>query len=224
MAGDTDNILKRLQAKFPATQIDSVSATPLAGIYEIRMGGNVAYTDATTDVWMFGHLYDMRTSRDITADRLVGIELPPANKTSASSQAPAQWPIEGAIVRVKGDGRKKLYLVSDTDCVYCRKLEGQLALLDNITIYTFPVALMGDSAKANAAWCASDRAAAWELVMSGARITASAPCITPIRDNTAKAVAAGVRGTPTLIREDGERLSGYADARRIDAWLTHNAR
>lgn len=227
LSGDADDLLARLRTKYPSTRFDGVAPSPFQGIFEIRLGNNVAYTDAAGDVWLFGHLYDMPASRDLTAERLRGDggqPLPTKALATARSGIPPSWPIAGAVVRVKGAGARKLYLVSDTECPFCRSLEEELAVLDNVTIYTFPVAFLSDGEKVRSAWCAEDRVAGWQALMRGeGKQAVASPCQTPVRSNTELALAAGVRGTPMMFRADGDRLSGFADAKRIDAWLDHSA-
>lgn len=224
VAGETD-VLAQLRAKYPSTHFDSATETPLPGIYELRMGDNIAYTNQHGDLWLFGHLYDMTANRDLTAERLNG-----NNKTAQSvGTAPAMDTQDAtgtnndsadAIVRVKGTGGRTLVVYSDTDCPYCRKLESELAQLDDVTIVTYPVAFVSDGSRAEDVWCSSDRATAWDDVMRGKNIRrAAGACATPIERNTQRALKLGVRATPTLIRSDGERLAGMTSATRIEAWL-----
>ena len=59
----------RLKSLYPATQFGAVSPTPWEGVFEVAMGSNLAYVDASGHFFLFGHLYDMRAQRDLTAER-----------------------------------------------------------------------------------------------------------------------------------------------------------
>jgi thiol:disulfide interchange protein DsbC len=91
------------------------------------MGRNLAYVGSDARYFLFGHLYDMREQRDLTADRL----------EAARRIDFASLPLADAITTVRGDGSRVLAVFSDPDCPYCRKLEQELAKLDNVTVHTF---------------------------------------------------------------------------------------
>ena len=59
----------RLKEKYPATRIERVDNSEIAALYEVVMGQNVAYTDASGRYFVFGHLFDMQTQRDLTAEQ-----------------------------------------------------------------------------------------------------------------------------------------------------------
>jgi hypothetical protein len=123
------------------------------------MGRNLAYVGSDARYFLFGHLYDMREQRDLTADRL----------EAARRIDFASLPLADAITTVRGDGSRVLAVFSDPDCPYCRKLEQELAKLDNVTVHTFlyPLGELHPEARqrAIAVWCAPDRAAAWKALM-----------------------------------------------------------
>lgn len=220
-ADDAGHVLQRLKTAYPATQFDSVVKTDLAGIYEIRMGDNIAYTDAAGKLWLFGHLYDMPQSRDLTAERLkakAGREIPGA--LGAEAKPLSALRPEDAIVRVKGSGTRQLILFSDVDCPYCAKLERELDALDDVTIYTYPVAFVSDGYRAESVWCSVNKSENWDRAMRGEEVLRGpSACQAPLTRNTKVAIDLGVRGTPTMMRQDGTRLAGYSSAARIDAWL-----
>jgi len=220
-AAGEQTLLQNLHARFPATRVDSVRATPLPGLYEIRMGSNIAYSNEEGKLWVVGRLYDPARNRDLTVETTSEVSARESRVGATATPAkPETWPREDAIVRTVGNGSRALIVVTDADCGYCRRLESELSRLDNVTIYLYPVALLGSGAMAEAAWCAPDRAAAWTKVMSGREVIApNGGCANPVRRNTDRAIEAGVRGTPTLIRADGARLAGYNTSQSIATWL-----
>src|SRR6266404_9837864 len=64
-------MLQKLKELYPATRFTSVTGTPIDGVYEVVMGQNVAYVGGDGRHFLFGHLFDMRTQKDLTADKLV---------------------------------------------------------------------------------------------------------------------------------------------------------
>ena len=174
---------------------------------------SVAYTDDSGRYFIFGHLFDMKEQVDLTAQRRVD---------SRKVEFPSQF-LANAIKTVKGDGSRVVAVFSDPDCPYCKKLEGELARLDNVTIDTFlyPLEQIHPEAKTKsiAVWCAADRQQAWSQMV----LTGSAPklvaCNNPVNDNLVLGSRLGVTGTPTLIALDGRLLPGAVPAEKLDQWL-----
>jgi thiol:disulfide interchange protein DsbC len=210
-----DALLKTLKNKYPATQVVSVNPSPIAGLYEVVMGKNIAYTDDVARFVVFGHVYDMQTQQDMTADRL-------AQLTRIDW---AHLPLANAIKTVKGNGKRQLAVFSDPDCPYCKSLETSLEKLDNVTIYTFlfPLASLHpqSEAKAIAIWCSKNPSSAWHqwMVKAEEPKASVAGCISPIKDNVALGQKLGILGTPTLIAPDGSTKPGAVPIEQIEAWL-----
>jgi thiol:disulfide interchange protein DsbC len=210
---DVTSVQARLKELYPATQITSVRAAEVPGLYEVTMRSNVAYTDASGRYFVFGRLFDMQEQVDLTAERLAE-----ANKVDFGA-----LPLDAAIKRVHGDGTRKLALFSDPDCPYCKRLEETLAKLDNVTIYTFPYPLAQlhpDAArKAANIWCAPDRAKAWDEFMMTGKEAAARDCKHPLDRIAALGQALGVNGTPTMFTADGRRVSGAVPLDQIERAL-----
>lgn len=206
-------VAERLRSKYPRTTIKEVRKAKVQGLYEVVMGDNIAYTDAAGRYFVFGHLYDMQEQVDLTAQRKLD-----AKKT----EFPAQF-LQNAIKSVKGDGSRVVAIFSDPDCNYCRKLESELARLDNVTIYTFlyPLEALHPQAKtkAVAVWCSKDRQAAWTRTILTGEMPKLAACSNPVNDNLVLGSRLGVVGTPTLIALDGRLLPGAVPAEELDKWL-----
>lgn len=204
----------RLREQYPATRITSVRETPVRGIYEVVMGRNVTYTDEAARYMLFGHLYDMKEQKDLTAalvDELNRVDV-------------AALPLADAISTVRGKGERKLWVFSDPDCPYCKRLEAELAKLDNVSIYTFLYPLDGlhpdARRKAQAIWCAKDRAKAWETFMASGKIPEGSRCENPVDRILRLGASLGINGTPTLVFEDGSMSPGLLQALEIERRLS----
>lgn len=209
----TAQLAERLQARYPATRFGEIAPTPWPGMFEVVLGQQLAYVDASGQYFLFGHLVDMSAQRDLTAerkDRLARIDV-------------SQLPLADALTEVRGNGSRTLVIFSDPDCPYCRKLEADIAPLTDVTIHTFllPLASLHPQArsKAIATWCATDRIGTWRALMQGKDPFPVAECPHPIDRNVALADRLGITGTPTLIAHDGRILVGAASREAIDAWL-----
>jgi thiol:disulfide interchange protein DsbC len=208
---------ERLQALYPATRFGAVHATPWPGVFEVVMGRNLAYVDATGQYFLFGHLYDMKAQRDLTAERQDGL----------ARIDFAGLPLNDALKEVRGTGARVLAIFSDPDCPYCRRLEEAMKPLTDVTLYTFlmPISSLHPNARGSgiAVWCASDRVAAWHALMerdeARSPSSTSPDCPHPIDRNIALGERLGITGTPTLIAADGRVLAGAASLEQIEAWL-----
>lgn len=212
-AQDATQIAEKLKSMYPKTSFKEVKQSQIAGLYEVVMGENIAYTDASGRYFLFGHLFDMTEQVDITAARKV---------ETKKVEFPSRY-LNQAIKTVKGKGSRSVAIFTDPDCPYCKRLEKELVQLDDVTIYTFmyPLESLHPEAKTRAisVWCAPDRGKAWAaLMMEGVTPTLRA-CNNPINDNLVLGSKLGVVGTPTLIAQDGRVLPGAASAEKINQWL-----
>ena len=217
-AADTERTLaNRLQALYPSTRFGAVNPTPWPGVFEVVMGANLAYVDQSGQYFLFGHFYDMKAQRDLTAER----------KDSIARIDFDTLPLADAMKDVRGNGARVLAIFSDPDCPYCQKLEADIRELTNVTIYTFlmPLVSLHPAAhrKAVSVWCAKDRIATWQATMWRGEAVAQADCPHPVDRNVALGERLGINGTPTLIALDGRMLPGAASKEQIEAWLQRSA-
>jgi len=202
-------VLQKLKRMYPSTRFTSVARAPIAGLYEVVMGQNVAYVGADGRHFLFGHLFDMRTQKDLTAAKLVHSE----RATPAASRVRFdELPLRDAIKRVQGEGSRQLAVFSDPKCPYCTRLDEALAQLDNITIYTFLVA-----------WISPDSRAAAQAAWAHA-VPDRADDTAVLDRNLELANRVGLRATPMMIAIDGRVLDGARQAAEIDAWLSPGTR
>jgi thiol:disulfide interchange protein DsbC len=208
----------RLKTMYPATKVDQVQRSEIPGLFEVVMGKNAAYTDTSGRYFVFGHLFDMKEQRDLTAERV----------DKAARIAFSELPLVDAIKTVRGKGERILAVFSDPDCPYCRKLETELDKLDNVTVYTFTYPMEGLHPEAKdksiAVWCAPNRSSAWSGLMKSGKAPSSRSCENPIERNIQLGQRLGIQGTPTMLSADGRTLPGAAPKDRIEQWLAEGAR
>ena len=213
------DIRKALIQQFPGAQITSVQKTPYSGLFEVYLDGQLVYVDAKGQYVITGDVIDLKNRRNLTQARL--------NQLQA-----VKWdslPLNNALKTVKGNGARKLVVFSDVDCPYCRKFEGELAKVDNITIYTFLYPIEGLHPKAVQAskqvWCAPDRNKAWEEYTTKNILPSNdGKCDNPVEATIALGNKLKVSGTPTLIFANGLRVPGMVPAAQLEQMLTANAK
>ena len=188
----------------------SVQATPFPDLFEVHLGGgNIVYTNPTVDYVMLGNLIDPSTQKNLTDERRSEL-----NKVDFKS-----LPLERAIKTVKGNGQAKIAVFEDPNCGFCKRLHSELKKVDNVTVYTFLMPVLGaDSvSKARGIWCAPNRAKAWSDIMSGGPIPDSnSSCDSSVVDkNLELGNTLGIQGTPTIFLADGRRLPGFVTAEEL---------
>lgn len=193
----------------PNVEIKSVAKSPLAGLYEVNLGAQVVYTDATGRYVLNGDLLDTQTATNLTQERLAEL-----NRIKWSD-----LPLDRAVKWVKGNGARKVAVFSDPNCPYCHKLEQMFSQVDNITVYTFlfPILSEDSNTKAKQIWCSADRAKAWRDWMTAKTAPGGAGnCDTPLEANLKLGHTLNVTGTPAVIFTDGSRAPGLIDAATLE--------
>ena len=145
---------KNLGERLPQFQkIDEVTKTPVPGLYEVRIGNDLFYSDAEGNYLIQGDMLDTRQKRNLTQERL--------DKLTAI--AFDSLPLADAFTLVRGNGKRKLAIFEDPNCGYCKHFERDLQNVDNVTVYVFLYPILGaDSVKkSRAIWCARDKGKAW---------------------------------------------------------------
>ena len=210
-AGEAE-IKSTLHKKIPQIgQIIQVSKSPVPGLYEVITQDHLFYTDEKAQFLIEGAVYDLKDMRNLTEER--------SRKLFALDFS--KLPLELAVKKVKGNGERKLAIFTDPNCGFCKRLEHELQLIDNVTIYQFlyPV-FPGSEEKVRAVWCSKDRVKAWDDLMQKDITPSAGNCDTP----TAKVLALGrklkVNGTPALIFADGTLNPGYLPAAELEKALT----
>jgi thiol:disulfide interchange protein DsbC len=214
-SAELEAVAAGLRAQQPGTRIDSVQFSPIAGLFEVVMGRNVAYMDASGRYALFGHVWDMQTRRDLTADRKALLDRVDVKALDKSL----------ALRRVKGRGTRTLYVFADPQCSFCRQQEQALSALDDVTIYTYVLPILGPESRrlATAIACAADPQAAWSAWMLNGQAPSSAPVTAACAGSGAAveqlAKVLGITGTPTLVAEDGRKSAGAMPASQLVSWL-----
>ena len=211
--GQESAIRKSLAERIPQFEkIDEIQATAMPGLYEVRIGTDLFYTDAKGNYLIQGELFDTKARRNLTEDRI----------TKLTAVDFAALPLKDAFTIVRGDGKRKLAVFEDPNCGYCKRFERDLQSVDNVTIYLFlyPILSPDSVEKSRNIWCAKDRVAAWQDYMVRDKTPAPAACDTgALQRNLAFGKKYKITGTPTLIFTNGSRVPGAIGAQDVEKRL-----
>ena len=217
---DDSKLRAAIQAKFPNANVQSITEVSGIGLYELVIDGSIYYSDAGFDYLIDGNIIEVKSMRNVTAQRKQEIEEAELKKLAMPFD---DLPLASAFKKVYGDGSRRMAYFADPNCGYCKRLAKDLANIKDTTIYTFlyPILSEDSAAKSRAIWCAKDRAAAWNSWMIDGK-TPLAPakdCKAPMRELVELGQSFGVTGTPTLIFADGTRAPGAIPLAQIEATL-----
>jgi thiol:disulfide interchange protein DsbC len=206
-------IRKNLSERLPnIPKIDEVSKTPMNGLYELRMGNDIMYTDAEGNFLIQGSLIDVKQKRNLTEERI----------DKLSSIAFEQLPLKNAFTQVRGNGKRKLVVFADPNCGFCKRFEKDLQKLDNVTISHVLYPILGEDSKAKSKniWCAKDKAKTWnDWMVNGVTPPAASCDSAPIEANVDFGKKNRITGTPTLFFADGTRVVGAVPLAQIESQL-----
>lgn len=222
-------VLAALQKAYPQNRIRLARETAVPGFYEVILGEGVSYVfikpetfkkldlineknrDSYFQHWLFGGVfYDMKNQVDLTAPM----------KKLAQMVDITKLPVENAITREAGKAENTLFVFTDPRCPFCKKLEAELVKLDNVRIHTFltPLTSLHPDAKEVSAriLCAKDKVQAFkDFMLKGKEISEPAKCQTTLDANERLMSELGIKGTPTIFFENGERATGALSAEAI---------
>lgn len=206
-----------IESRFPGTHVLDVQPSAIPGLFELFMGDEIVYTDASADYVLMGPLVDTQTRQNLTEARLND-----HGRINFDT-----LPLDRAIRIVKGNGGRRFAVFSDPDCPFCQQLEKSLLSVTDVTMYVFlfPIATLHPQApaKARAIWCAADRAQAWSQWMHEKKLPPERKCADPLNEIHALGDRLRINSTPTLFFGNGRRTAGAIPASEIERLLAASA-
>jgi thiol:disulfide interchange protein DsbC len=197
--------LSQLQAVLEGSKLDSVTPTPLRGLYEVVMGSQVLYLSEDGRFAIQGDMVDLSTRSNLTEVRRGALRLKAVEAVGESNMV---------VFVPSGPVKHTVTVFTDIDCGYCRKLHSEMAAYNQngikVRYLMYPRAGIDSESyrKAVAVWCADNRQDALTRAKRGENIPLKT-CENPVKEQYELGVALGVKGTPSLILEDGEIIPGY---------------
>ena len=189
---------------------NAVRATPVPGLYEVRVQGEFVYVTANGRFFVHGDLYDARDRRNLTElsrrdGRLEVVEaIDPGTFIVFGSEKPEHT----------------LTVFTDVDCPYCAKFHLEVPELNKLGVRVryaaWPRTPPGTEsyARSVSVWCAQDQHQAMTDAKAGREIE-PATCENPVQEHVEAGRRVGVRGTPTMVTDKGDVIGGYVPFREL---------
>ena len=207
-------IRKNLTERLPEMgKIDEVTKTPMPGVFEVRVGTDLYYTDVDGSYLIHGQMIDAKARRNLTEERTAKLTAIDFDKL----------PLADAFTIVRGNGKRRVALFEDPNCGYCKRFERDLQKVDNVTIHVFLYPILGPDSieKSKAIWCTKDKARTWQdwMVREQPLPTAQGCDSSALARNVEMGRRYQVTGTPTLVFTDGRRIPGAISTADVEKLL-----
>lgn len=211
-----------IEAMSPGAVVNAVAPTPIEGLWEVVVTyegkKGVAYMDVTAQYLVLGSIIDFKSQVNLTEQRYQEL----------SSIEPKNIPLGDALVIGRKDSKNRVIVFVDPDCEACGVLHTEMkkavTLDESIVFFLKIVPLVdihpGAYDKTRTILCAKDNATSLALLeqsFEGKALPAPG-CETPdVDENMALIHELGIRGTPTIIFDDGTTVSGVLQAEHFVA-------
>jgi len=195
----------RVVSKLQGVKPSDVSNSPIPGLYEVTMGGLIAYVSEDGKFLVSGDVYDLASQTNLTAER----------RSSARAKALAAVREEDMIIFSPPNPKMTVTVFTDVDCGYCRKFHSQIAEYNKAGIrvryMSYPRTGPGTSswAKSESVWCAADRKDALTRAKRDEAVKSKSCGDALIKRQYELADDLGVEGTPAIFTTSGDYVGGY---------------
>ena len=202
-------LLKLLPA---GAKLEDLQQSPIEGIYQFVQGADISYMTADGKYFLDGNLYDMDTRKNLTEDLRTHARVALINAVPESQM----------VIFGPKNPQYTITVFTDVDCGYCRQLHSEMAELNRLGVrvryMSFPRTGPDTESwkKAEVVWCSADRNAALTKAKAGAKLDMTKTCDSnPVAREYALGNSIGVHGTPAIVTERGDYISGYMPPREL---------
>lgn len=194
----------------PGLKPDAVSPSPVPGLYTVAYGPVILYVSEDGRYVVRGDLLDVEAGKNLTE----------AQRKAARVRALDKLGDDAFIAFAPARVKHTVTVFTDVTCPYCRRLHREIQqYLDRgiaIRYAAFPRAGVPSKAYTEmvSVWCSQDRRKAITDAKAGRPIPGR-QCDNPVKKEYELGRLLGVRGTPTLITDEGTVIPGYVPAARL---------
>ncbi|GAA5445003.1 thiol:disulfide interchange protein DsbC [Microbulbifer sp. NBRC 101763] len=205
-------IKARLETGNPKATYGDVRKSPIRGLYEVDVdGGNTTlFVSEDGGHFIYGDLFQVKSGGGLA-------NLSETRRAGHRAKVMGNQDVKDMIVfSPKGETKASIYVFTDVDCGYCRKLHQDVPELNKrgieVRYLAFPRGGLQSLGyrKLATAWCADDS----NKTLTALKNRENVPL--KVCDNNPVAAqyklgneAIDVRGTPTIVMEDGRVVPGY---------------
>ena len=208
----SSQFIKGLQMLMPNIPPDGIYKSEINGIHQVAFGPRLVYVTSDGRYMLKGSFIDLETKMNITTIA--------ENKFRISSIDNAFDENEMIVFSPKKT-RHTLTIFTDIDCSFCKKMHRQIDEFLNqgirIRYLLFPREGMNSASAKNSIsiFCEKDKKLALTKAKAGQFVATDNGCDNPIYKTIVMGQMIGIKGTPTIIADNGHMFSGYVSAGQI---------
>ena len=199
-----DDVRANLERILPANMlISTIAESAMEGVYIVTVGAQEMFVYSRGDYLLVGDVYD--------AVRQVSLGEERKNEKMAEALAGIS---ESEMIIMGEDTGRYVTVFTDTDCVYCQRFHRTVPELQErglqVRYLMFPRAGVGSESykEAVSVWCADNPQEAMTIAKAGG-VVAETTCENPVEYQYRLGQEVGVRGTPTMILDNGQVIPGF---------------
>ena len=200
-----ERIREAVQQASPGLQVQEVNRTPIPGVREVLINGDVFYFSEDGRYMLQGELLDLKERRSLTEQRREGKRAAILDGVDASSML---------IYPAAGKPKHIITVVTDIDCPYCRRFHSHMTDLNargiEVRYLLLPRAGVRSESyrKAVNVWCADKPLEAMTAAKQGKAVP-DRQCDHPVDRHMALTQQMGITGTPAILTGTGGLIAGY---------------
>ncbi|HCS26866.1 MAG TPA: protein-disulfide isomerase [Spongiibacteraceae bacterium] len=216
-ATPAETIRQAFHKSRPDIQVENVRASDVKGLFEVRLkDGPTVYATEDGKFFFTGDLFQLAPGGFINIAERGREQLRKKRMAEVKTSDMIIFPAEG---KTKG----AVYVFTDVDCGYCRKLHNEVPDLNKLGIEVRYLAYPRDfprgaqsrtTPKMVSAWCAEDQRQALTALKNNQSVK-TATCENPVAEQYMLGGEMGVSGTPAIVTERGELIPGYMPAQQL---------
>lgn len=216
-AADTEfgGIKSAARQLFNGQEPTAIKESPIKGLYEVYAVGNLFYASPDGKYFIQGDMIEAATKTSVTQKAL-------QESLSELREGPMkEIDVKDSITfKAKGEEKAEIFVFTDTDCGYCRKLHQEIGEVNagGVTVHYFPWPRSGKQGPTydtmQAVWCAKDKQKALTDAKNGKTVPA-ASCANPVDKYVDLGHRLFVTGTPAIFSTSGQQLGGYLPAQQL---------
>lgn len=218
-AADDAEELERVRVKvselFSEIEPQHVIHSPVDGWYMIRKGAIVAYISGDGRYLLQGDLIDLDLQVNLSEE----------SRDEARREMMSEIPRDQMIVFSPAKVKYSIAVFTDVDCTYCRRLHSQIDeyLAEGIEVRYLLYPRNGPRSKSwvtsEQVWCSDNRNEALTLAKLDQKFQTRECDASIVSTHFLLGQDVGLRGTPAIVFENGELVSGYVPPQELGKQL-----
>ena len=210
--------LALLELVGPRAAMSEISKSPMEGVYQVDLGDRVLFVSQQGEHLLIGDVFDTQRHVSLAEEMRQEKVLAVVNDIDEAEM----------IVFSPDNVERTITVYTDVDCPYCRKLHQDVpTLVENgvkVRYLWYPRTGVGTPSydKAVSIWCAENQQTAMDDAKLNNKIVDAKCEPNPVESQFNTGLQIGLRGTPTIVVDDGTVIGGYLEAPKLLASLGLN--